>query len=1446
MAGVNVGMESISNRVYPARASSQDIDTVPLSTGGGHMSKSRSRNSETYAKVQNSLTMEEVRWSEMRKKIPGMGRVPRTKFYTEEDGFERARQENNFYIRTHFKQKECFRFVPAKKGQLPEVKKVRDMRCECGEVLLRHHGMQGPTQNSHADRDMVESYLVPDELKQYISVDKGNNDMPNMKDLPSVSWNAETAIRSSATTSYGKISFVNVDAMGGQKPAKYVRLAPEDSIDHLIELMEVHWKINQPKPPNLVISVVGGAKNCKLDGHIREKFSTGLIKAAKTTDAWLITSGFNMGVMKYVGMAVKDGQSFTWNNDRMAHVLRCIGIAPWGYVNHRHVLESPDSKGLYNAEYKTSNIILHGQPVPLNANHTHFVFVDDGFRNRYGGVAAFRAKFENRVQQPREDGGLGIPVVLVVVEGGTDAIDDAKNSLQQNIPVVVCAGTGRAADILSYAYQHYTSGKLTKEHKLRRKIQEAYGTKWKDDEKEEKTEPILEKIKLCLKKKDLMVNFSMNKNEDLDLAILSCLLKAKSGEATEKERLNQLRLALTWDRVDIAQEDIFREDCIWTPGSLDDILMDAILMERVEFVHLILQQGVVMKEFLTKTRLTQLYQKALSTKKADTVHLRRIATRHGIRRGDEEFSIKSVKMLMEILMDKYNENFQSPHPSKSQTDGNMLCVYPYKEILIWSILLLKQRMAKFAWEMGGEPVTSAVAASRIYGTMSTYINRNEQAIKDRILAYKDEFEKLAVEVLDECHIKDHEKAMMLVERCSPTWSDMSSLAMAASAYDRAYLASVACQNSISITWKRGIVSPWTRVLVCMFVPFALMSRYLEMSFMGEEGFNLRQKITTFYTAPITKFANHTLMYMAFLILFTYMLLVDFDAHRVTPIECICIAWIFAFMVDDIYTLLTFPSPTFYGKLRDWYGFLKWLDLINFILAFIAFIIHFWEEWFEVTKIMYCINGVILYIRILKTYTANANLGPKMVMIQRMMAELKMFVMVLLVFLLAYGISSQALLYKQRRPSWNILKDVFYFPYWQLFGEIYLDDLNTDTDCMEAASLINDTARAATEKLYCLQNHWLVYFLLAAYLMVGNVLLLNLLIAIFSHVFDTIEENSIEIWKYQMYFLTMEFDNKTAFVPPFSIFAHVYLIFKWLFRKTCCRKGTKGVQFSKRHLEYLQLFEKEEMTNLLRSKKARDKETIETKISLLQKRNEELFKVLEEDFFPELGGVEDHHRHFLETTFVNPVEVQKEPELIKEDEKETLLPSKEEEDEESKKKKKKKLKKEKKEKKKREKEEKLKLNNFDNPAFKHDIVTDKTLQFSPHPEIISQPQISPVRTNTLMPEITPQRPTLYRRISNRSYNREIEAIDSSDEDLMHTSGHFGRGLRKALNVPSPGGHLSLRRSVSRESSDSEENNMRAASPRLFTRMARESSTEDERRKEKKKRKKLRKKMISDTE
>jgi transient receptor potential cation channel subfamily M protein 2 len=60
-----------------------------------------------------------------------------------------------------------------------------------------------------------------------------------------------------------------------------------------------------------------------------------------------------------------------------------------------------------------------------------------------------------------------------------------------------------------------------------------------------------------------------------------------------------------------------------------------------------------------------------------------------------------------------------------------------------------------------------------------------------------------------------------------------------------------------------------------------------------------------------------------------------------------------------------------------------------------------------------------------------------------MIELVTFILVLTVFLVAYGIVSQGLLYLQRKSDWIILKDIIYYPYWQFYGELFLDEIDSE-------------------------------------------------------------------------------------------------------------------------------------------------------------------------------------------------------------------------------------------------------------------------------------------------------------------------------------------------------------------------------------------------------------------
>lgn len=88
----------------------------------------------------------------------------------------------------------------------------------------------------------------------------------------------------------------------------------------------------------------------------------------------------------------------------------------------------------------------------------------------------------------------------------------------------------------------------------------------------------------------------------MDHAILTALLKGQRLSATD-----QLSLALTWNRPDIARSDIFTYGRDWPSGVLEAAMMEALQNDSVEFVKLLLENGVQMDKFLTFQRLEDLY-----------------------------------------------------------------------------------------------------------------------------------------------------------------------------------------------------------------------------------------------------------------------------------------------------------------------------------------------------------------------------------------------------------------------------------------------------------------------------------------------------------------------------------------------------------------------------------------------------------------------------------------------------------------------------------------------------------------------------------------------------------------------------------------------------------------------------------------------------------------------
>ena len=70
----------------------------------------------------------------------------------------------------------------------------------------------------------------------------------------------------------------------------------------------------------------------QLRPEFRELFTSALLEATSSTNAWIVTGGTNAGIMKLVGDALAERKQ----------VETCLGIATWGVIHGREDLTMDD------------------------------------------------------------------------------------------------------------------------------------------------------------------------------------------------------------------------------------------------------------------------------------------------------------------------------------------------------------------------------------------------------------------------------------------------------------------------------------------------------------------------------------------------------------------------------------------------------------------------------------------------------------------------------------------------------------------------------------------------------------------------------------------------------------------------------------------------------------------------------------------------------------------------------------------------------------------------------------------------------------------------------------------------------------------------------------------------------------------------------------------------
>uniref|UniRef100_A0AAY4EK94 non-specific serine/threonine protein kinase n=1 Tax=Denticeps clupeoides TaxID=299321 RepID=A0AAY4EK94_9TELE len=748
-------------------------------------------------------------------------------------------QSHKSWIENTFTKRECVYILPVSKDPhrcLPGCQICQQLvRCCCGRLVRQHAGFTASLAMKYSD------------------VKLGENEMPELEE-----WSVEKHTEETPTDAYGVVNF-----QGGSHSyrAKYVRLSYDSKPEVILRLMLKEWQMDLPK---IVISVHGGIQNFDMHPRIKQVIGKGLIKAASTTGAWILTGGVNTGVAKHVGDALKEHSS------RSSRKICTIGIAPWGVIENRNDLIGRDVV----APYQTLLNPLSKLNV-LNSLHSHFILVDDGTVGKYGAEVRLRRELEKHINLQRIHASKGVPVVALIFEGGPNVILTVLEYLQESppVPVVVCEGTGRAADILAYVHKRLPDGV---ELDIIATIKKTFNFSQND------AVHLFQTLMECMKSKELITVFHIGSedNQDIDVAILRALLKGTNASA-----FDQLVLTLAWDRVDIAKNHVFVYGQQLMVGSLEQAMLDALVMDRVDFVKLLIENGVSMHRFLTISRLEELYNTKHPPTNPTLFHLVRDVkqgnlppnykitlidvglvieylmggtyrcnyTRKRFRVIYNNLHVNSKMMIQLLLIQadkkektRHNHFIKTAQPYKpkleSSTDQSKKksreeivdiddpetrrFPYPFNELLVWAVLMKRQNMSLFFWQHGEESMAKALVACKLCRSMGYEAKRSDviDDTSEELKQYSSEFGQLAVDLLEQSFRQDETMAMKLLTYELKNWSNSTCLKLAVSSRLRGFVAHTCTQMLLSDMWMGRLnmrKNSWYKVILSILVPPAI-------------------------------------------------------------------------------------------------------------------------------------------------------------------------------------------------------------------------------------------------------------------------------------------------------------------------------------------------------------------------------------------------------------------------------------------------------------------------------------------------------------------------------------------------------------------------------------------------------------------------------------------------
>ncbi|CAJ0574106.1 unnamed protein product, partial [Mesorhabditis spiculigera] len=1054
------------------------------------------------------------------------------------------------WIEHAFEKLECGHFIPVHEDS---------ERCGCGRALGEH---------SQAALSGINASPFPSRFAASSS---------NLSSRPAPgSWNINDHTLASKTDAFGQIVF-----QGGAHAHKahYVRLAYDSDPDEICYLLEKVWVL---PPPRLVITVHGGMRNFEIHDKLGRLFREGLLKAAQTTGAWILTHGIDSGVVRHVARALDEAGI----SARMRSRVVIIGIVAWGVLKGKKRLIGKDTTVAYDQHTFHSKT---GWGV-LNDRHSYFLLVDNGTNGRHGAEVALRRKLEEHLADTSlHYGARKVPMVCTVLEGGSHTIAAVNHYLnrQPEVPVIVCEGSGRAADLLAFAKRMVEpDGRLPSEVKIQLESMVSNMLSSASSDK------IVEMIEQCARHEQQLTVFRLgeSKEEDVDHAILTAILKKQNLLLPD-----QLALALAWDRVDVARACLASSGRSCPSEKLHQAMTDSLRLNRDEdsmnSVRLLdPEDNGESVRYLTLPDIGEIIERLMGDAYKCPYSTRPFRAKYDLRHRRTNGLKGNRKIKRSLSKDRNSETA----PAENDCDF----AFPFNELMIWAVLSRRAEMARCMWQHGEDALLKCQTAIRLYKSIANLAEQEylELEVAKTLREHAAEFKRESLLLLEHCHQTDAELTVSLLTAEMPRWGHHTVLSLAVLANNKAFLAHQCCQLLLAELWHGGIrlrSRSNIRVLFGLLCPPAALTlayrikrdeanlqeidhrkkdeykqhRSCSKRFRPDSGVEWTEKsdvrprslshqpqiervseLRKFPTAPITKFWAWAFFFHVFLIAFSNVLIVKFSPIP-TNTEWALTAYMFVFSLEHFRKLIALELS---WKERIRVFFNRYWNLFTtfaIFLFFLGFALRYNSGTQLHGRAVLCCSNVMWHMKTLEYLSIHPLLGPYIHMGGKMVVAMSYIVILLVVSMAAFGVTKNSMHEPGQEWNWILIRNIFYKPYFMLYGEVYAGEIDPCND------LGPDEDQIA--KVVCVIGGWVPPALMVLFLLVSNILLINMLIAIFNNIFNDAITKSQEIWLFERYQQVLEYTDTPFWPPPFTILPLCYRTIKKCFGVCKRTSGAKS-------------------------------------------------------------------------------------------------------------------------------------------------------------------------------------------------------------------------------------------------------------------------------------------------